>query len=299
MLDPRQDPPGRTPAAPQPAPPVEVEQRFALDELGRIRTSTTPVSIFDDGTLAEQSLGEELSKDGKEILVPESTADETASNTPTYSKPLVRVRIPAGVPGEVFRNCLSAAYHGYLRHGKVSAEDIQEATLYPIGKVSQVINSAEFKYALTVRGIPSNGYTGLTAEMDHFLLILLDPTDNLTMGQKLKKGGVTNTKYRAWMKNPAFARQVNAASESLIASSHEALVQLSGLVGKGNLPAIKYQLEMNNRYNPAKEQALDAAQFAAALTEVVMRVVKDPVMLQEIADGMAGVAERSMKTIQS
>ena len=298
MADLPTDPSGAVPAAPTAAVPTSTPERYAVDELGRVRTSATPVSIYDDGELAEQALGEVLEKNGKEILVPEISADETAANTPTYSKPLVRVRVPAGIPGEVFRNCLSAAYHAYIRTGKVDVEEVQASTLYPIGKVTQVLNSVEFKYALTVRGIPSDGYTGLTAEMDHFLLILLDPHDNLTQSQKLKKAGVTNTKYQAWMKNPAFARQVRSASEAIISTSHEALVQLSGLVGKGNLPAIKYQLELNNRYNPAKEQALDAAQFAAALTEVVMRVVKDPAMLQEIADGMAGVAERSIKTIE-
>lgn len=275
-------------------------RQYALDEAGQPLKAAVPTHVYEDETLAPQPLGETLlgEKGAKEILLPEMTEEETAQNLGTWGKPLVRVRITPGVAVETFRKIIAGAYQSYLNEGRVTVQSVQELIGGAENKIAVVLDSPEGKYALGVRGVPTDGINALTPEMDYFLQILLDPHDGLTMKKKLAKGKITSAKYAAWMRNPAFKRQVEIHSEALLSTSHEALTMLAQKVGEGDLGAIKFQLEVNNRYNPQQQTQVDAYAMLSKIFEIISRNISDDAILRAIANDMQELANTDIKVIQ-
>lgn len=225
----------------------------------------------------------------KGIAVPEVAQADLRK--PLYEPKMRRVGVPAWVSRTLFRQVLAAVYHDYLRHGAFGYAAIAKKLSIDEILCAKIIDSPEFKHAASVRGMNIGG-SGLTEEMDYLLLILSDPHDGLTMAQKLRKAGVTNTKYQGFMRQPVFRQQVEALSEQLLGNKHEALIMLSKKVGEGDLNSIKYQLEVNERYNPRKQDGIDSIELLARVVDIVTRNVHDPETLARLSLEFGALAKR-------
>lgn len=282
---------------PAPAPQTHRTAPSAAPQPGRVPVVDTddqlfseqPILQYPDGTLAPQELGEVLDYETKQILVPES-ADVSG---PTWGKPLARIQIPAGISADVFRDVLANAYRQYLVHAMVTVEEVSRTSRYSESLVRKVLTTPEMKYAAEVRGFQIEGVGGITAEMDYALAIILDPHDGLTMTKKLKKAGISTTKYQAWLKNPLFRSHVEAVGEDLHSTNHVAFTQLAQKVGDGDLAAIKYWFEINGRYNPARQQTVDVMVVMSQIMEIISKNVHDRDILTNIAGEMKQLAQSS------
>src|SRR5690606_10943430 len=109
----------------------------------------------------------------RELLIPEMSPDETASNQPARGKQLLRVRPPSGVPVDKFRLVISNAFALYQLHGNISTDALVERTALTPGMVSKIVTSQEFKIALEARGVAVDPtLRGLTVEQEQALIVL-------------------------------------------------------------------------------------------------------------------------------
>lgn len=246
--------------------------------------------IKGDGRL--ENSGIEPADDGS-ILVPYVTEDELAANVPANGKQLMRVARPKGIGQETFLTLLSNAYALYLMEGSYDNERLQRRTGLAPGIIAKTISSPEFTTALRLRGVSPEA-TGLTREQELCIQVLTDPSDGKSLKQKidsLKPHGVTYAKYRAWMKNSTFRAYITSVSEEMLANNQDALTQLERLAASGDLAAIKYKLEVNQRYNPQQQQNIDMVAVMSKMLEILSKHVRDPETLTAVAEDFGRVAQ--------
>lgn len=275
-----------------------VRQRLSQEQLNRLTQPTDRVSdapIYRDPqtglTAAVQPAGVEMDAESPgAVLVPQKSADGL-----TWGAPLVRVSAPEGISASSFRQVIATTYQMYLAHGRINREDVVK-TLGQLPKktVKLILDSPEYRAAMQVRGVEVIP-TGLTPEMDYALMIIADPHDGLNFKRKLDKANITSAKYQAWLRNPDFKAQIDRLSERLVANNHEALVMLSQKVGEGDLSAIKYQLEVNSRYNPQQQQQMDSMVFMQKVLEIIANNVRDPDILRSVASEMKQLADQAFR----
>lgn len=261
-----------------------------------LMVSQAPERQYEDGELAPQPLNEEIV--GGKLFIPEMTEEETYRNYGTWGKPLVRIDPPKGTSIYLFRDVLAGAYHSYLNGDLITPENVAKLTGLVKGTVAKVLASQEMRLALKARGVMVDT-VGLTHEMDMALQIIMDPHDGLTFQKKLKKANISNAKYQSFLRNPAFKRQVDNLGEALIANKHEALLAIAAQVGQGNLKAAQLQLEINERYNPRKEQTFDAYVIMQSMFEIMSRHIRDPDTLKAIAQDMRALANDAVTVTET
>lgn len=211
------------------------------------------------------------------------------------------MKTPEGVSEHDFRVVVSICYLSHMKYGKiVGPEGLADLQMIvgdgPRSKwvkyFREVLLTPEFAEAMKDRGIPWEGDPrGFDAKMHYALQVILQPLGRDTLAQRLKKAGITQAEYKAYMANPEFARLVKELSEKIIGDSqhlaHEALIK--GLE-KADLNAVRYYNELTGRYNPAREQVLEVSAVLRQVIEIIQRNVKDPVALQQIAAEMQALA---------
>lgn len=266
-------------------PGAEPAPNYVRDGMGDPIVSDEPIKPGE----ALQNSGIKAEDSG--VLVPHLTQEELERNTPSRGKKMVAVKPPAGVSVQTFYLLLSNTYALYVLNGAYNNEDLQVRTGVAPGTIATVLSSAEFKYALRLRGIEPNA-TGLTTEQDYALLTLTDPSDGKTLPQKLRALGLSYAKYRAWLKQPAFRMQMEKMTGDLLHNNIDSLVQLESLANQGDLGAIKYKHELNGLYDPNKQNNIDAMALMSLIFEVVARNVKDPVALEGVGKELGEIAQQ-------
>ena len=136
-------------------------------------------------------------------------------------------------------------------------------------ELAELLTTEKFQRALTERGIPLPSETGLSAEQLMAAAIYMDTTTPMSHAQKLRAAGITEAKWRGWLRQPAFAHQIAALSEeSLAAAKPVALARLSQLADEKNLKAIELVLEVTGRHDRRKE-TFDVSQLMVAIFSVL------------------------------
>lgn len=283
---------------------IETENLVAKDAVKKLAQPTTKLSTSIVWTAPDGSVSD-LQPDGVEtepggpngapgaVLVPDLAATQGAGLV--FGAPLRRITPPKNITPEQFRQVIATAYQQYLVTNSVNVDDVVGRCTVPRAAVELIFGSPQFKAALQTRGVEINP-SGLTPEQDYALIILGDPHDGLDFRKKLKKANVTSAKYQAWLRNPFFKAQIDALSEALVSNKHEALVMLSQKVGEGDLNAIRLQLEINQRYNPANESQINMVVTMNKIMEILARNVKDRDTLMSIAKEMRSLADGNMRT---
>lgn len=200
------------------------------------------------------------------------------------------VLVPENIDPYEFRKCVISAYAQWLIEGQITLDGVSRRALLPAETCRVALGAPQTAEALSYRGVNLGTSAGLTEKQDLLLQILGDPFDGLTMQQKLKKAGVTNTQYQAWLKQPIFSEQFRAITDQLHNRSEEAMLQLQRKAGEGDLPSIKFLFEMNGRYNPNQQRTMDAMVIVSRVLESISRHVKDPEILAAVASDMRQLA---------
>lgn len=165
------------------------------------------------------------------------------------------------------------------------------------GEVKKILDSSDFKDAITARGINWDGQT-LTATQMLVAQILTNPTDKRDLKTKLRSAGVTYPQYRAWMNSPEFGGYMRQITEGML-TDHlpDFNTALTKKALGGDLNAIKYVNELSGRHDPNAQQLLDLQAIVQTLLEIIQRNVKDPETLKLIASEFS-LAVNSKPTIR-
>lgn len=199
---------------------------------------------------------------------------------------------PEGVKPVEFKRAVIAAYAAYTISGQVLFEDLRQRSNISAATLRKICATPEFRAACRARGVELDPSMGLDARQDLLLLVLRDTADGLTLAQKLKRAGVSNAEYQAWLKHPVFAQQYAALMRQLQESTDDAMVQLHGKANSGDVNAIKFLFEVTGRYNPNDRQAVNAMAILQAVLESLSRHVRDPEVLAAVAGDLRDLAER-------
>lgn len=272
-----------TPADPEPA----SEAHSQHEDPPTPPTLDEPRGPFDSGITTVKG-------DPRVLLVPEQDPDELTTGLPLRGKKLTPIPVPDGITPRAFRLAVIAAYAEYVMAGAVTLDGVAGRSGLHKPLIARIIATYEFRKAVETRGVLlPESFTGLSEAQDLFLAIYLDPFDGLTMSQKLKKAGVSSVQYRAWLRNPVFAEQVRRGADQILHSSDEAVVQLSRKAGEGDLNAIKFLFEVNGKYNPHQQQAIDVVMIMQGVLESLSRHVKDPSTLLAVSQDLKEIADNS------
>lgn len=243
-------------------------------------------SILDDFGLTPDPSGIDLSTISERVFA--KTADGKSYKT---------ISAPLGFSAAELHTVASAVYLAYSATGIVPDLNALYPTVYnngfrrPKNELFKLLATEEFKRVMDARGVPVRGMTGLSLEQDLCLQIVLDPSDGLTLQQKLKKAGVAPSKYRAWLKQPAFREYHRRVGEGLL-NDHlpDMLVQLTRNATSGDLNSIKFAMEVSGRHDPKRQQQIDLLAIMQQMMDIITRHVKDPAALQAIAGEMTAIA---------
>lgn len=198
------------------------------------------------------------------------------------------------VPVDKFRDTVEAAYTAWVanKRGRLpTPKEVAEYCSFSADVAARIMDTREFAAIISGRGVPwVEGGTynqGLTAEQQLALSVILNPTDRRTLENKLKAIKVPYARYRAWLKQPLFARAVQNISEDML-QDHigDVHVALTNKATNGDINAIKLYYEVTGRFDPAQKQVQELKGMVTILLEILTTHIKDPVVLQAIAGDM-------------
>lgn len=196
--------------------------------------------------------------------------------------------IPTRMDPLEFRHIVAAIDMLYRRNGVLPNESEVMAT-WPFKKktVQAAFLSDELKAALSLRGIEWEPRNGLTQQQLNVMLMMQNPGDSRSTRAKLESVGLSETTWRAWMRNPLFKAQMEQQAEHNLGDSVQmALNKLIANAEAGDNRAIEKILEISGRWNPQQQEVQNARQvltiFMEALekyaTPEVLRSVQDEVL---------------------
>lgn len=111
---------------------------------------------------------------------------------------------------------------------------------------------------------------------------------------RLSEIGVTEQELQGWYSNQKFLNYLNARSEDALANvASTANIELARLITKGNFQAIKFYFEITGKAQ--SPEAINLQRSAQVLIEAVQKHVKDPAVLQAIAEEVQTV--RGLSTL--
>jgi len=153
-------------------------------------------------------------------------------------------------------------------------------------KVTQAWNKPRFQSALEKRGLEHQNDSKLLTPTQLLLVnMLLNVEDKKSLRQKLEMLGITMAKYQTWLRDPAFHSYLTMRTEQLFENSdHDAYKALIQAVMRGDTQAMKLFFEMRGIWSPKLEINVNIESVIYRVVEVVGKHVKDPQILNAIAD---------------
>lgn len=205
-------------------------------------------------------------------------------------EPIGPVNPPKGIAKSTYEKVVNVARICHLM-GDDSLESIARASGVSRSRVGKILASDEFDKSMRLSGIIWSKKAILTPEQAYVIQLLTDPTKSkMSLDRKLAAAGITYTKYRNWMKQPAFSKAIESISEQMLGDNitniHSAVV---GRAVNGDLMAAKMVYELTGRYDPARNQIGDIQKVIQQLLSVITMHVRDTNVLAAIAADMDGV----------
>ncbi len=186
------------------------------------------------------------------------------------------------------------AYTLYEETGQAPTFDQLKASVYraepkPLNAVT-IFKSDVFKAACSYRGIPM-GEHGLTNQQMLTLRAVTNQLSRYSLDTKLKRLGVTQSQYKAWLRYPPFKKKLKELSENALKEAeHAGDVALAQQVTQGRLDAIKYADLRSGRYDPGRQQIMDVEYVMRQMIEIIQKHVKDPILLRNIGGELSLLA---------
>lgn len=213
---------------------------------------------------------------------------------------LSKLAEPIRVTREFFDNVVNACWLLSMRGAPISPAEIvaqvpgvfRDEHLETLG---HVLASEKMRLALLSRGIDADRteHDGLTPEMIACIRMIVDPTLGLTLKQRLKAADVTYAQYQGWQSYPPFREALTYAGEGgLKGAIQTANTRLQELVDEGDLKGIQYLHQLTGYFTPGKQQNLEVQHLIEEVMTIVLRTVKDPQELMELAGQFRIVQER-------
>ena len=199
-----------------------------------------------------------------------------------------RSPVPEGQDPEMFRHIVAGIDLVYRRTGAVPSIDqlLEEWGGFSEKAVKAAYAAPELAKALEIRGISLSPKAGLSQEQLYALAILQDFTDRRSTKAKLEQVGISLSKYRAWMRDPSFARAMSEQAEQNLGDATQmALNKLVANAESGDQRAIEKILEITGRYNPQQQEIQNARTVVLTMMEVIQEELgDDKVKLRKILD---------------
>jgi hypothetical protein len=187
-----------------------------------------------------------------------------------------------------------------------SEGDIGNELGFSTAKVKENLYTELVKKHITVRGIDwdkdtpdsspsSQRRTGKTRRLSDIQLAvantLLNPMDRRPVSAKLEALGVTTATYAGWKKSSTFMRYMEAQSEMLYGEyTPDVSAKLTSLAAAGDMKAIKLFMEVSGRWRGTQSGETDNVKLVVVrLVEVIQKHVKDPLILQAIAEDIQAI----------
>jgi hypothetical protein len=112
--------------------------------------------------------------------------------------------------------------------------------------------------------------------------------DRRSKQEKLASIGCSHEEYNGWMNDPAFYNAINIRADNVLGNvGVDANVGLASLIQKEDFRAIKFYFEITGK--AASPEAINVKQTMQVLIEAVQKHVKDPAVLQAIAEEVNNV----------
>lgn len=233
------------------------------------------------------------------FVIPAMDNDEVLKMTPHGGRTMVAVEVE-GINGEDFKAVLSGAYMAYIgRDAKTltgegtnttgaapTFEQIKEFVPWMSdAKIKKIMASKGFRDACEVRGIAMTMRPGMTPKQDAALNIILDPSQSISLKERLRRARVPMAQYRAWMKQPQFRAYVEGLAGGMLKDFEaDMMTSLVGLAVEGDREAIKYAFEMSGKHNPKQQDSLNVKEVMLQIISIIQRHVTDPETLHNIGN---------------
>lgn len=154
---------------------------------------------------------------------------------------------------------------------------------------ADLLTNEKFLTALAERGIDLVSPKGLTPEQESALSIYFDMGLSLTHAQRLKAAGITDAKWRGWLRQEDFAREHAAIAEAIIADTRDvSLVRLAEAVDRGERWAVELTLELTGRHD-RRNLGVDPAAAMMTVFQVLDDAAIPPQVMARVAEALRGM----------
>lgn len=129
------------------------------------------------------------------------------------------------------------------------------------------------------------------------IVTILNPADNRVPEQKLKSLGISVATYNGWKKNEHFVNFMAQQAEELYGEyMPEIANSLITNAVNGDFKSQKFLYEVTGRYRPAEnnQEIADVKFLIIRLIEVIQKHVKDPLVIQAIAEEVKQITNPSL-----
>lgn len=199
-----------------------------------------------------------------------------------------KVKVPKGEIGPQFTKRVLPWIETYWYTNKRYPSDtdlITQFSFTPL-ELEKIHASKFFKQSLERRGIQTPGRVHLSDKQMAAIAVQTNFIDRRPLDAKLAAIGVTSEMYNGWMQDPEFKRQLQSRADEITDNVYpEAQAALARKVSEGDVPAIKFYYELTGRANTP--ETINLKLTLLKIQEAIERNVKDPVVLQNIAQEIA------------
>lgn len=186
---------------------------------------------------------------------------------------------------------ICAVEQAFWLHGQLPTnEKVNELTGITLKTIEGYWKNQGVRDALMKRGVDldtSRSKALLNIQQLTLANMLLNFADNRSLREKLNQVGVSSQQYHAWLRQEAFRDYLARRAEDLFKSSdHEAYMSLMGAVRDGDMKGLQLFFEMRGIYNPKQTVEIHIESVMVRVIEVISKHIKDPEVLNAIADDL-------------
>ncbi len=187
----------------------------------------------------------------------------------------------------------------YYECGEIpTVEKTAEVTKISLPTIKKFWEDPDFRAAILARGIVANNTTDTQALTYPQLMLanmLMNPSDKRSMREKLKDPSLTNfnitvQQANGWLRSGFFQDHLRKRAQALFGGAEAAAYKgfVSAVEG-GDMKAIQMFFEMKNIYNPRLQVDVNISSVVVRIVEIVSNHVRDPAILQAIANDIDGL----------
>lgn len=150
----------------------------------------------------------------------------------------------------------------------------------------QLRHSKFYNNALKNRGISQNS-TEFTSKQIAAMTLITNFMDPRPPQAKLASIGVTVEQYNGWKSDTKFMEALRARADDLLGNVYpEAQAQLAKKVASGDFQSLKFYYEITGRAQ--SPESINLKMAVVKIVEAIQKHVKDPAILQAIANDVQG-----------